>query len=240
LTPTLARDTLALTIIQIGREQVQTREQSERLNAVNTDPLAKIRWAPRLRPQLLKRLYDSDAQGFQDLELCDEVGMILHMRCRTYVLVQHGEVECPVCRTVFKVSHLDDYTSQGETHCPQEGCTWFTTRSVYRQSIHNHYANPGRAMDAFQSFYEHYPHARTYKQKILLIDQLIHQFHVDEKTGDAVKSVASRLFEGNKKAVVRFLDELSARNPDTKQAWRRTVAATIDRHTLRSDLETEP
>jgi hypothetical protein len=94
-------------------------------------------------------------------------------------------------------------------------------------------------VNAYQSFYDRYPYARTYKAKMLLIDQLIHQFHVNEKTGDAVKSIASRLFEGNKKAVVRFLDELSARDPDAKQAWRRTVATTIDRHTLRSDPETE-
>ena len=89
-------------------------------------------------------------------------------------------------------------------------------------------------MAAFRSFYERYPHARTYSQKILLIDQLIHQFHIDEKTGQEVKSVASKLFEGNKKAVVAFLDELSARDPDTKQAWRRTVATTIDRRIVDS------
>jgi len=155
--------------------------------------------------------------------------MILYMRCRTYILVQRHEVECPVCRTVFHVSGENDYYDQSETHCPNENCTWFTTRATYRQSIHNHYASPGRAMDAYRSFYEHYPHARTYQAKILLIDQLIHQFHIDEKTGTAVKSVASRLFEGNKKAVVRFLDELSARDSDGKQAWRRTLATTIDR-----------
>ena len=58
---------------------------------------------------------------------------------------------------------------------------------------------------------------------------------MDEKTGDAVKTVASRLFEGNKKAVVRFLDELSARDPDEKRVWRCTAATTIDRHMLRSE-----
>jgi hypothetical protein len=166
------------------------------------------------------------------MELCDEVGMILYMRCRTYVLVRRHEVECPICRTVFKVSGQDDYYDQSETHCPNENCSWFTTRATYRQSIHNHYAHPGRAMAAYESFYEHYPHARTYPAKMLLIDQLIHQFHINEKTGDAVKSVASRLFEGNKKAVVRFLDELSARDPRKKQAWRHTMATTIDRRII--------
>ena len=30
---------------------------------MTTEELAKIRWAPRLRPMLLKRLYETDAQG---------------------------------------------------------------------------------------------------------------------------------------------------------------------------------
>jgi hypothetical protein len=187
-----------------------------------------------LRPRLLKRLYESDARGIQDIELCDEVGTILFMRCRTYLMVRRGEVECPACHTVFRVSGLEDWRDTSQSHCPNEGCTWSTTRAAYRQSIHNHYASPGRALDAYQSFFERYPHARTYRQKILLIDQLIHQFHIDERTGGAVKSIASRLFEGNKKAVIRFLDELSARDPDAKQAWRRTMANTIDRRIVDS------
>ena len=69
--------------------------------------------------------------------------------------------------------------------------------------------------------------------KILLIDQLIHSFHVDEKTGASVKSVASKLLEGNKKDVVRFLDELSALDPAAKAEWRRTTATTIDARVLR-------
>ena len=202
---------------------------------MDSEPPAKIRWAPRLRPQLLKRLYDADAQGLRDLELCDEVGMILYMRCRTYMFVLRGEVECPACRTVFEVGGLDDWQDQSETHCPNPACTWFTTRALYRQSIHNHYAHPGRAITAYRSFYERYPHARTYQAKMRLIDQLIHQFHVEEKTGRAVKSIASRLLEGNKKAVVRFLDELSARDPAEKEAWRHAMADTIDRHVVRSD-----
>jgi hypothetical protein len=184
---------------------------------------AKIRWAPRLRPSLLKRLYDSDAQGLQDMELCDEVGMVLYMRCHTFVLVGHYQVQCPLCRTVFGISE------QSTSHCPQPGCHWQTTRQAYHTSIKNHYAFPGRASGAFQDFYRRYPKARTYQAKMLLIDQLIHSFHIDEKTGRATKSVASKLLEGNKKAVVRFLDDLSARRPADKAQWRRTVAQTIDR-----------
>ncbi len=184
----------------------------------------KIRWAPPLRPQLLKRLYDSDAAGFQDMELCDEVGTALFMRCRTFVLVSRDALECPVCRTIFLISQT------GVSHCPGDSCTWQTTNAEYRQSIRNYNAHTGRALEAFLTYYRLYPNARTYKQKILLIDQLIHSFHINEKTGIAVKSVASKLLEGNKKAVVRFLDDLSAVHPRDKDAWRRKMGETIDGH----------
>jgi Xaa-Pro aminopeptidase len=196
---------------------------------MQTHDSAKIRWAPRLRPQLLQRLYDSDAKGFRDIELCDEVGTILYLRCRTFVLVHRSEVECPACRTVFEVA------GQGQSRCPREGCGWTTTRSLYAASVKNHYAFPGRAMDAYLAFYRRYPKARTYTDKMLLIDQLIHSFHVNEKTGIPAKSVASKLLEGNKKAVVQFLGDLSARDPSEKQQWRLQVAETIDRRMLRSD-----
>ena len=191
----------------------------------------KIRWAPRLRPSLLRRLYEADAAGLRDMELCDKVGTTLYCRCRTFVLVEQGEVECPLCRTAFPVAHL------GTSRCPGDGCDWTTTRDVYRQSIHNHSANTGRAMDAVWDFYRRYPHARTYADKIVLIDQLIHSFHIDEKTGLPVKSIASQLFEGNKKAVVRFLDDLSARDPAEKERWRRTVATTIDWHIVQPNRD---
>ena len=192
------------------------------------DP-AKIRWAPRLPPALLKRLYDSDAQGYRDVELCDEVGSYLYSRCRTFSLVLQRKVDCPACRTVFPVS------SEGVSQCPGKGCVWHTTISVYNQSVSNYSAYPGGAVNAFSSFYRRYPNAKTYEEKMLLIDRLIHSFHVSEKTGELTKSVASKLLEGNKKAVVRFLDDLSALQPDEKEQWRRTVAGTIDRRMLRSD-----
>lgn len=188
----------------------------------------KIRWSPRLRPQRLKRLYESDARGIQDLGLCDDVGMTLYMRCRTFVLVYRRHVECPVCHTVFAVN------PENESPCPGEDCDWCTTPADYAQSIRNHYAFPGRAMEAFQAFYDRYPSARTYGAKITLIDQLIHSFHVVEETGTPSKSVASKLLEGNKKAVVRFLNDLSARDSGSKNEWRRTVAGTIDKNIVRS------
>jgi hypothetical protein len=182
----------------------------------------RIRWAKRLRPALLARLYDSDARGLRDRELCEEVGSILQDRCETFRLVAAHEVECPVCRTVFPVSR------RGTTVCPHASCAWQADFAGYQKSIRNHYAAPGRAIDAYETFRRGWPRARTYSEKILQIDQLIHSFHFDEKAGRPTKSIASKLIEGNKKEVVRFLDQLSANDADAKEAWRRTVATTID------------
>jgi hypothetical protein len=188
----------------------------------------KIRWARRLPPAQLKRLYEADARGIRDLALCEEVGSFLYARCATFHLVAQGEVECPKCRAVFAVAR------HGASQCSQRGCGWQTTFEGYQQSIRDHYAWTGRAVASFEAFHRRWPSARSYADKILLIDQLVHSFHVDEKTGEPVKSVASKLFEGNKKDVVRFLDELSALDPRAKEEWRRTTSATIDARVLRS------
>jgi hypothetical protein len=187
----------------------------------------RIRWARRLPPPLLKRLYDADAHGIRDDELCDEVGAYLYARCATFHLVARDEVECPRCGAVLRVARVE------ATRCPEAGCDWQTTHARYRESIRNHYASTGRAVAAYETFHRRWPAARSYADKILLIDQLIHSFHVDEKTGRAVKSVASKLLEGNKKDVVAFLDELSALDADVKEGWRRTTAGTIDARLLK-------
>lgn len=187
----------------------------------------RIRWARRLPPRLLERLYESDARGFRDDELCDEVGSLLAARSETFARVERHEVECPCCHAVFAVARA------GASRCPSAGCGWGTTLAGYRQSIRDHYAHTGRALAAYETFRLGWERARSYADKIVLIDPLVHSFHLDEKSGRPVKSVASKLFEGNKKDVVRFLDALSARSPEAKEAWRRQTAETIDAHVLR-------
>ena len=65
---------------------------------------AKIRWAARLRPQLLRRLYESDARGLHDEELCDDVGLRLYERCRALLLVARRALPCPECAAELRVA----------------------------------------------------------------------------------------------------------------------------------------
>lgn len=180
----------------------------------------KIRWAPRLLPSLLQRLYESDTRGIQDLKLCQEVGLRLWERCRTFALVSNKEVACPNCGTVFRVVQEEDVPLLAEraemrVDCPKGGCSWFTTPSTYMQSIANHDAHTGRATRAFEHFYRNYSSSLPYGTQLILIDQLVHSFHLDEQERP-VKSVAAKLLEGNKKEVVRFLDQLSSRTSSNR------------------------
>lgn len=192
---------------------------------------ARIRWAPRLPPRLLERLYESDAKGFRDLALCEDVGLRLYARCRTFVRVSRNEVECPVCRRLFAVA------PSGRSDCPGAQCEWFTTQRTYRGSVRNHYAHTGRAIEAFASFHRRYPAARSYPARILLIDELIHGFHLEEATRAPAKSVASKLLEGNKTDVVRFLDRLSSPDPGRKERWRRAVSQTVHHRLVESSRD---
>ena len=188
-------------------------------------PWAKIRWAPRLRPDLLRRLYETDAKGIHDADLCAEVGTYLFARCETFRLVHRGQVRCPSCGVVFEVMREET------TNCPEESCGWSTNHDAYWKSIGNHYAWTGRAFAAYATYLDKYPAARSYREQIILIDQLIHSFHLDD-TGSPVKSIASKLLEGNKKEVVRFLDQLSGIDSASKEQWRRTISKTIDAREL--------
>ena len=178
----------------------------------------KMRWAPRLPPRLLERLYESDARGIRDEELCDEVGLRLLERCRVYVLVSRRELDCPSCGELVRVAE------RGKSACAN--CGWETDSRTYHTSLTRHYAFPGRALESFERFHRHYPRARDYATKLRCIDELIHAVHVAEAR-EVVKSAASKLLEGNKNEVVRFLDSLSARDPQAKRRWRESLSTTI-------------
>src|SRR5215510_7064858 len=134
----------------------------------------RITWSPRIRPVLIKRLYDSDALGLQDDELCTDVGFRLYLRCQTVLMVSRNEVACPRCDNIFKINT----SSPGAlTVCPTNGCGWQTTRSEYHQSWSKKRIWGANALPAFEEFYSQFSSALSYKEKMVLIDQLIHSFH---------------------------------------------------------------
>ena len=186
----------------------------------------RITWSPRLRPALLKRLYDADALGLRDDELCNDVGYRLYLRCQTVLMVSRNEVTCPRCDTVFKI---DISGKESVTVCPTPGCGWQVTRSEYHQSWSKKRIWGANALPAFEEFYDRFSTKMTYKEKMVLIDGLIHSFHWSLHEQLPARSASNNLIEGEHDQVIEFLDKLTGLDPDRKAAWRETMHQMMQR-----------
>src|SRR5688500_15977788 len=180
-----------------------------RATAVGTSDTApqheRIRWAPKVRPDKIRRLYEQDARGITDDELIDDVGFSLHARCRSIVLVNAGRAACPRCGEVFKVTRTYRERAKGEppadpdesARCPAPDCGWETTRGQWGDSWRHRELHAGWGLPPLQEFAERYPSARTPRERMLMIDYLLHHFHTNLKLGSKGRPVAVNLIEGN-------------------------------------------
>ena len=179
---------------------------------------AKIRWAPKVRPETIGRLYEGEAAGLLRESLVDEIGLALLLRVESVLHYMRNQVRCPACGTVFSVA-------QEPVRCPGGGCAWATTRAAYRASRRHRDLNVANARAAFEAFEALYPRARPAPERMLLIDRLIHDFHWDAKVGEPNRSVGNNLIEGSHADVVAFLDALSANGREAdKSNWRQVAA----------------
>jgi len=169
---------------------------------VSNDP--QLHWAPKVRQNKIRRLYEQDARGLIDEALLDDIGMALYSRCRSILLVSSQRLECPRCEHMFAVP---PYTDETIFICPT-GCGWAITGRHYHQSW-QHRDLIGTNTPAFQIFVDRYPDAATLREKMVLIDQLLHAFHQSIRYPVPHPSAASNLIEGNHAQVVAFLDLLT-------------------------------
>jgi hypothetical protein len=181
---------------------------------MDSDQPQKPKWAAKIRPELIARLYESEARGPVDDELLDRVGIALLLRVESTLQYGRNQVRCPACRTVFTVG-------ADPVSCPGPGCTWQTTCAVYYSTRRHRDLNIANAHAAFESVATAYPTARAAADRMRLIDRLIHEFHWDGKHGVPNRSVGNNLIEGRHEDVVAFLDALSANGrEESKEQWR--------------------
>jgi hypothetical protein len=185
----------------------------------------RIRWAPRVPMEWLKRLYEQDAMGITDDDLADKVGYRLYERCRDCVLVVdtvRGVFACMECRARCDVTGERD---DGEIVCPS--CGWRCDRREFRLSWRHKELNVDTTFVV--QFIADWERARTYKQKMLAIDGVIHRWHHETKLaerGAVGRPVGVNLIEGSRKQVIAFLDALTAgENHDRWAAHHENVKA---------------
>ncbi len=150
----------------------------------------------------IRRFYESDAKGIYDEDLIDEVGYGLLARCESFITANRaraGEVPCPKCAQPVRREEV--------LRCP---CGWELRWADYFKTIqHKQLSGAEPVLEQFRDFVNAFPSARTPQEKVLLIDRLIHGFHLYYKTNGPTRPVAVNLIEGRLGDVVAFLDDLS-------------------------------
>jgi hypothetical protein len=178
------------------------------------------RWAQRVDPQKIRRLYETDARGMLDQELLDDVGYGLYVRVQAMLEVAQawrGRVQCWGCENVItrEQGKVVTYRGHGPTQiggdderltCEQ--CGWQLTWAEYRKSLVGQAMGGTGPEDALHTFSARWPSARSPQAKLLQIDALIHAFHCWD--GTTVGSpVGASMIRATAEQVMALLDELA-------------------------------
>jgi len=191
----------------------------------------KPNWAKKVSPEKIKRLYDQDAKGIYDEDLVDEIGISLYARVDSMLMVTSsnlGKSICIECRT--EIPH--NYQRGFILKCPQ--CGWSMPFGEYNDSYKNQTLHGYGALPELKKFYEQYPSAKTYVEKMLLIDFLIHTFHgnLNERPS---RPTATNVIEGSNAVVANFIFNLAYGEGSTVAAeemdkWLEKYQRSIHRH----------
>src|SRR5436305_3499491 len=109
--------------------------------------LAEVRWAPRVNPHKIRRLYETDARGIVDEELIEEVGFALYSRCRSILAATEahaGRIQCPRCGAI--VAH--NWDRRAVLQCG--ACSWRVRWGDYLKTYQDKHLHGGGAVAAFQ------------------------------------------------------------------------------------------
>jgi hypothetical protein len=187
-----------------------------------------IHWAAKVPQWQIRRLYQTEAKGILDDEQIDAVGLALWERCDSILTVtaaHHGHVRCPSCATV--IARQQPAPADEVVTCPS--CDWSLPWASYHRSYRGKQLYGANAVDVFARYHQAFPQAPTARAKMLLIDQLIHAFHVGLR--ELGRPAAANLIQGSLAEVIDFLDALTsggasiAELGDSRETWRRALAA---------------
>jgi hypothetical protein len=188
----------------------------------------ELRWAPRVQRQLIRRLYEREAQGILDEDLVNEVAFAFYVRCRSVIratAAARGQAFCPGCEGTIA------HSVRGAEVLRCSSCSWEMEWREYRKTFHGKYLITGNPEGAFTEYPRRLEAARTPRERMLAIDWMVHQVHswTLERERPIGRPTAVNLIEGNESKVVAFLDELAvgfaasdAQKADYA-AWRKTL-----------------
>jgi len=179
-------------------------ELNKILERVEPEKLNKFKWTPCVSRHSIKRLYNLDAKLVYDEELVDEVGYAMYARCLQgrdeTILNYSGKLLCHNCRTV----HVSP--ANGIITC---SCGYTYIFHEYRKSFQKARMPSGAATPFFNEFINKWERAKTYQDKMLAIDYVIHECHLNMISNVKRGFAGCNLIQGNKKQVSEFILELA-------------------------------
>ena len=182
-------------------------ELNKILESIEPEKLNKFKWSPRISRSRIKRLYELNAKLIYDEELADEVGCTLFARCLQgrdeTILYEDDKLLCHNCKKVC-VSPKSGFIS-----C---SCGYGYIFREYRASFNRNGMPSRSATPFFNEFINKWSKAKTYHDKMLAIDYVIHECHVNMISNVQRHFAGCNLIQGNKKQVSKLILDLAYGN----------------------------
>ena len=181
-------------------------------------------WAPRLRKVQIEKLYRSSGLGLLDEEIIDDVGFSLYARCLSMLQVSEalrGNPPCPRCEAVAQI----DNAPVRFVRCAN--CGWTCPWALYQKTYQHKGLFAGGLEPFVKEFVLKFPATQSHRERMVLIDTLIHRFHWESSGVTDGRPGATSLIQGNMKDVMAFLDRLSYGSDipneirQTREEWRK-------------------
>ena len=178
---------------------------------------SKRYWSRRVKPIKIRQLYESDARGMLDQELLDDVGYGIYARCQDLIEVSEawrGRVKCWGCGKIIvrQQGQIIEYHGHGPTltggktevlKC--DCCSWQITWANYCKSASG--MNATGIETVLRTFVKRWPAISSPNEKLLLIDELIHAFHMHYKRVGS--SPGCTVIEATEKQLTELFDRLA-------------------------------
>ncbi len=210
--------------VQTGSRLVRSRTLFKEVHMSESSSYQLPVWAPRLRKTQVEQLYLSCSQGFLDEEMIDRVGYAFYSRCLSILQVYDaicGKPPCPNCGKPAQVDE-EDVPFARCAHCGW-ACPW----ALYQKTYQHKGLFAGGLIPFVKDFVRDFPATHSYRERMVLIDSLLHRFHWESDGVTDGRPGATNLIHGKMKEVVAFLDRLSYGDDippeleSTREEWRK-------------------
>lgn len=187
---------------RIAREK---RELEALQSKIAPEKYNVFQWPAKLDIHKLNKLYLQDAKGIQDEILVDEIGLTLYLRCiygkDDMERMERNIIRCHGCGAELA----------GENDFRECSCGLQYSYREYRRSYCKNNMPTGAAEKTFNMFIQNWNRAQNYQEKIVLVDTLLHEFHLSLVSGATHRPVAMNFIDGSRSRVEQIVSSL-ARN----------------------------